>query len=272
MIATAHKLGITQKTLQPILTLTLGTIESTATEMATVAATLANGGLKHPPVFVSKIVGPDGDVVFDASKDVSPVRAISADTAACELDMLKGVITGGTGTAARLNGHDSAGKTGTTDNKADANFMQITPTLVDFVWHGNAQAQIPGAGFGGQIPGARSRRRSWTARSTFTPNLPFPDPGPVCARRGAFITEFGRTLAPPEGFPEETVDTTPIFPGGGPPITRRHNNNGNGNNNNNHGGGGGGGGGGAPPTQQTVPQTSPPTPPTEPPTPPTPAT
>jgi penicillin-binding protein 1A len=260
VIATAHKLGITQKTLRPILTLTLGTIESTATEMATIAATIANGGMKHPPIFVSKIVGPDGDVVFDANKDVTPVRAISADTAACELDLLKGVITGGTGTAARLNGHDSAGKTGTTDNLADANFMQITPTLVDFVWHGNAQAQIPGAGFGGQIP-ARISKAFMDRALTFTPNVPFPAPGPVCDRKGAFITEFGRTLAPPEGFPEETVDTTPsVF---GPPTTRRHNNN-NGNNNNKSGGGGGGGGGGTPTTPQTAPPAT--APPTSPPT------
>jgi len=249
VIDTAHKLGITQKTLQPILTLTLGTIESTATEMATVAATIANGGLRHPPVFVSKIVGPDGDIVFDAHRDVVPVRAISADTAACELDLLKGVITGGTGTAARLNGHDSAGKTGTTDNLADANFMQITPTLVDFVWHGNAQAQIPGAGFGGQIP-ARISKAFMDRALAFTPNLPFPQPGPVCARRGAFITEFGRTLAPPEGFPEETVDTTPGVLS--PPTTRRHNNGGGGG-----GGSGGGGGGGTQPTQQTAPPTVP---------------
>ena len=66
VIETAHKMGITQTTLQPVLTLTLGAIESTATEMATVASTIANGGTMHPPIFVSKIVGPDGDVVFDA--------------------------------------------------------------------------------------------------------------------------------------------------------------------------------------------------------------
>ena len=209
VIDTAKKMGITQDTLQPILTLTLGAIESTATEMATVAATLANGGLHRPPIFVSKIVGPDGAVVFDAIRDVTPKRAISADSAACALDIMKGVITGGTGTAARLNGRDSAGKTGTTDNKADANFMQVTPSLVSFVWHGNATARIPGAGFGGEIP-ARISKRYMDAALAGVPAQPLPTPGLACARPAGFILDTGRVatvngLLPGETLPEPTV-------------------------------------------------------------------
>jgi penicillin-binding protein 1A len=203
---TAYKMGITQTTLQPILTLTLGTIESTATEMATVASTIANGGLMHPATFISKILGPDGEVVFDATRDVVPQRAISAEAASCELDIMKGVITGGTGTAARLNGRESAGKTGTTDNRADANFLQITPGLVAFTWHGNAEARIPGAGFGGQIP-ARISKIFMDNALAGVPAEPFPDPGAACARKGAFITENGRTATAPGMFPGETVPT-----------------------------------------------------------------
>jgi penicillin-binding protein 1A len=206
VIAMAHKMGITQQTLQPILTLTLGAIESTATEMATVASTIANGGMMHPPVFVSKIVGPDGEVVFDATRDVVPTRAISQETAACEIDILRGVITGGTGTAARLNSRDSAGKTGTTDNKADANFLQITPNLVDFVWHGNANGRIPGAGFGGEIP-ARISKLYMDAALAYTPAAAFPTPGPDCVRKGAYITEHGRVAVAPGNFPGETPST-----------------------------------------------------------------
>jgi penicillin-binding protein 1A len=209
VIDTAKKMGITQETLKPILTLTLGTIESTPTEMATVAATLANGGLHRPPIFVSKIVGPDGEVVFDAARDVTPTRAVSADAAACALDMMKGVITGGTGTAARLNGRESAGKTGTTDNKADANFLHVTPTLVSFIWHGNSTARIPGAGFGGQIP-ARISKRYMDAALDGVPALPLPAGGPDCARKGAFISDSGRS-ATDNGLlpPEDTVPTLP---------------------------------------------------------------
>jgi membrane peptidoglycan carboxypeptidase len=214
---TAHKLGITQKTLKPILTLTLGTIESTAVEMATVAATIANSGIHHDPTFVSKIVGPDGSVLFDA-KDRPGKRAVSAEATACAMDMLRGVVTGGTGTAANLSGHTNWGKTGTTDNKADANFVGGTPQLVAFIWHGNATARIPGAGFGGQIP-ARIFKAYMDPALSGQPNVGLPDPGPYCARPAAFITENGRvatfngllpgqTTVPTQAPP--TVATVPV--------------------------------------------------------------
>ncbi len=214
VIDTAEKMGITQKTLKPILTLTLGTIESTPLEMATVASTIANGGIHRPPVFVSKIVAPDGTVVFNAKHDVKETRAISADTAACEIDMLRGVITGGTGTAARLNNsRPVAGKTGTTDNKTDANFLGFTPQLAVFIWHGNALAQLPGAGFGGQIP-ARIFKAFMEPAHFGQAVEAFPDPGPTCDRQGKYVNEKGRgvtpnTLAPvtlpPETLPPETI-------------------------------------------------------------------
>ena len=220
MIDTAYKMGITQQTLKPVLTLTLGAIESTATEMATVASTIANHGMMHPATFISKIVGPDGEVVFDATRDVVPTRAISAEAADCEVDVLQGTITSGTGTAARLNDRPSAGKTGTTDNRADANFLQITPGLVAFTWHGNAEARIPGAGFGGQIP-ARISKIFMDSVLTGTPVEPFPDPGPACARKGAFITESGRAGTAPGLVPGETVPTlTPPSVVVQPPVTQ----------------------------------------------------
>ena len=169
---------------------------------------------------MSKIIGPDGEVVFDALRDVTPTRAIAADSAACALDLMKGVITGGTGTAASLNGRESAGKTGTTDNKADANFLQVTPTLVDFIWHGNAKARIPGAGFGGQIP-ARISKRYMDAALEGVPAQPLPAPGPDCGRKGAFILETGRS-ATDNGLlpPGDTVPTlTPPSVVVNPPTT-----------------------------------------------------
>ena len=54
------------------------------------------------------VAGADGDRVLDA------------DAAACEIDLLRGVVTGGTGTGASVPGWQLAGKTGTTDRHADA--------------------------------------------------------------------------------------------------------------------------------------------------------
>jgi penicillin-binding protein 1A len=192
VIDTAHALGITQQTLKPILTLTLGTIESTALEMATVTSTIADEGMHHPPLFVSRIVGPDGQVIFDAS-NVHGQQVISKDTADCETDLLHGVITGGTGTGAQLDGRDAAGKTGTTDNLTDANFLEFTggAQLADFIWHGNPIAKVPGAGFGGATA-APASRDFMNGALQGQPALPLPDPGPACQRPGGAITPVGR--------------------------------------------------------------------------------
>ena len=191
VIPLAHDMGIKQQTLQPILTLTLGTVESTPLEMATVASTIANNGMRHDPLFVSKIVDPVGAVIFDAATRPGE-QAISPETAACEIDLLRAVITGGTGTAARLGDRPVFGKTGTTDNKADANFLGATPQLAAFVWHGNATARVPGAGFGGQIP-ARIFQVFMARALANEPVVQFPPPGPVCERPGKFIDAGGRT-------------------------------------------------------------------------------
>ena len=105
--------------------------------------------------------------------------------------MLRGVVTGGTGTAANISGHTIVGKTGTTDSKADANFLGYMPgQLATFIWHGNATARVPGAGFGGEIP-ARIFH-AFMQDALTGPDTPLPAPGPSCARAGQFITENGR--------------------------------------------------------------------------------
>ena len=217
-------MGITQQTLKPVLTLTLGAIESTALEMATVASTIADEGMHHSPVFVSKIVGPAGQTVFDANT-IPGQQVISKDTADCETDLLHGVITGGTGTGAALNGRDAAGKTGTTDSQTDANFLEFTggAQIATFIWHGNPLGRIPGAGFGGNYPASASRDFLDQALQG-QPALPLPDPGPACQRPGGVITPAGRVanlnglqasggtpVAPPPSIVITPPTTTPII-------------------------------------------------------------
>jgi penicillin-binding protein 1A len=227
VIDTAKKMGITQNTLKPLLTLTLGTIESTATEMATVAATIANGGMHRPPIFISKIVSADGTVVFDG-KNVPADRAIPADVAACEANLLRAVVTGGTGTRAQVPGRQVAGKTGTTDNRVDANFLGFTPQLATFVWHGNYKTNNPAAGtagFGGEIP-AMIFRAYMTDALEGQPAEDFPAPGPVCSRPGAFVGPSGRSASAGIDFPTASTEppttavvappTTATTGGGGP--------------------------------------------------------
>jgi membrane peptidoglycan carboxypeptidase len=161
-------------------------------------------------LFVSKILDATGKVVFDAAS-VPGEQAITPETAACEINLLQAVITGGTGTAARLGNRPVFGKTGTTDNKADANFLGATPQLAAFVWHGNATARVPGAGFGGEVP-ARIFQAFMTRALVLEPVMPFPAPGPVCDRPGKYIDPAGRTRsdAAPSGPAVTTTPTAPV--------------------------------------------------------------
>ena len=151
VIKLAHDMGIQQVRPAPtdqFLTLTIGTVEATPLEMGTVMATIANGGVKHTPVVVQKVVKPDGSVLIDNTANPGNV-VLDRDVANCEANVLRGVVTHGTGGNANVAGHTIFGKTGTTDNRADAWFIGATPQLATAVWFGNSTGNVPGAGFGG---------------------------------------------------------------------------------------------------------------------------
>ena len=66
VIAMANQIGITQP-LQRLLNLSIGTIEATPLEMATVISTLANNGVHNPPYMVTKVLDAQGEVLLDRS-------------------------------------------------------------------------------------------------------------------------------------------------------------------------------------------------------------
>jgi len=211
VIDLAHRMGVRQQTLQPILTLTLGAIETTPLEMATVAATLANGGVRHWPNFVQQIVDRNGQVLYDAAQDAGE-RVLTADVVACESAILQEVVQRGTGSNARLAGRPAAGKTGTTDGRSDANFLGYTPGLAAFVWYGNPSARVEGAGFGGDVP-ARVFKAFMDAALAGTPVVGFPDPGPVCARPpGNRIPGFAAPAAHEDTEPAGDATAGPSLP------------------------------------------------------------
>jgi penicillin-binding protein 1A len=194
VIEMAKKLGITQDTLQPYLTLTLGTIEATPLEMATVAATIANLGEHHAPYFVESIVNAQGVEIYKEPHFGD--RAMDADAAACEIDLLRGVVTGGTGTGASVPGWQVAGKTGTTDRRADAWFVGMTPVLATAVWHGHSESNVSGAGFGGQIPATITRRFLSAQLPEGGQQTPWPAVPSWCNAPGQFLSQAGRASVP----------------------------------------------------------------------------
>jgi cell division protein FtsI/penicillin-binding protein 2 len=83
-----------------------GEVLATPLEMASVAQTIANGGVREPTSLVTD---------HSLRSDAKPVRVTSSDIAATMRTLMIGVVTSGTGTAAALPGIQVAGKTGTAE-------------------------------------------------------------------------------------------------------------------------------------------------------------
>ncbi len=118
-------------------------------ELASAYGTFANKGVHTSPVVIVKIVDRNGKVIEQAEHQERSV--ISEKSAYLLTDMLKGVITRGTGAAANI-GRPAAGKTGTTSDYKDAWFVGYTPDLVAAVWIGNDDNTVMNGMTGGRTP------------------------------------------------------------------------------------------------------------------------
>jgi penicillin-binding protein A len=86
----------------------------TPLQMATVAQTIANGGMRMEPRLVEKVVDPDGRTIDEPLPEEAE-RVMSEETASELGAMMRDVVEQGTGTAAQLEGVDVSGKTGTAE-------------------------------------------------------------------------------------------------------------------------------------------------------------
>jgi peptidoglycan glycosyltransferase len=91
-----------------------GDLFATPLQMASVAQTIANGGVRLEPHFLARTIDPDGRTVEEAETQEAE-RAVSRETAAAVTEMMRQVVREGTGTAAALEGVEVAGKTGTAE-------------------------------------------------------------------------------------------------------------------------------------------------------------
>ncbi|MEU0138114.1 transglycosylase domain-containing protein [Streptomyces sp. NPDC006296] len=129
---TAIALGIPQDT--PDLTaspsIALGPATASVVDMAAAYATLADHGRQRPHTLVSKIS--KNATALDLPARTTR-RAISREAADTTTSVLRSVVDGGTGTAARAAGRPAAGKTGTAEEDKAAWFAGYTPDLATVI-------------------------------------------------------------------------------------------------------------------------------------------
>jgi peptidoglycan glycosyltransferase len=117
----------------------------TPLQMASVAQTIGNGGLRMEPRLVEKVVDPDGRTT-ETPLPKEAERVMSTETAAKLTAMMKQVVKEGTGTAAALEGVEVAGKTGTAEIDINAGindlwFIGFTPRVAVAVVLDHLQGQ-----------------------------------------------------------------------------------------------------------------------------------
>ncbi|MDQ3859630.1 MAG: PBP1A family penicillin-binding protein [Actinomycetota bacterium] len=141
VVQIAHRMGIKTK-LQPVASIGLGSNSVSVLEMASAYATLAAGGVYSEPMAIRKVMLANGKVDDQAGWGKPRRRRVFPDGVAYEVTkILERNIQAGTGTGANI-GRPAAGKTGTTENHADAWFCGYTPNLATAVWVGYPNAQI----------------------------------------------------------------------------------------------------------------------------------
>ncbi len=142
VVRVAKKMGI-KTDLLPVPSIGLGSNAVSPLDMASAYATLAAGGVYSKPMAIRKVVLADGSVDKKARWGVSKRKRVMSDGVAYEVTkILQRNITGGTGTGAAYGDPAAAGKTGTTDDSADAWFAGYTPKASTVVWVGYPNAQI----------------------------------------------------------------------------------------------------------------------------------
>ena len=210
----AGRLGIDSSKIGAYPSQALGAGNTNVLDMAEAFSVFANDGVRRDPTFVTKIEGPDGEVLYEA--DTTGTEVLPAQLARTETLMLRDVITDGTYTAGR---HRPA------RCRQDGNIERDERRMVH-----RLHAAVHGRGVDGELgdPGPDARQRSLASQGAAYPaaiwaafmeaaheNLPaidFTAPDEAQFAGSARIDEFGRgeeSRAPSRPRSRSTGTTAP---------------------------------------------------------------
>ncbi len=156
------KLNIPTK-VEPYPSIALGSCDLSLFEMMWGYSVFAGGGFTTKPYFINRIEDRNGNVIMRFDYALNRKEAISEATAYNMTRMMEGTVTIGTaaGLKYRLGAAEMAGKTGTTNDNADAWYMGFTPQLLAGAWVGCDDRFIRNESSGGF--GGAAARPIWEA-------------------------------------------------------------------------------------------------------------
>jgi penicillin-binding protein 1A len=165
----------------------------TPLELVSAFGTFANEGIHVEPIAVLKVVDKNGRTVLENKAE--QWSAVSKQVAFIITDMLRSVVTEGTGTRLADFPFPVAGKTGTTSDNKDVWWVAYTPHLAGVVWMGHDEPTLMRNVAGGYQPALMWKQIMAVAHKDL-PKAQFVKPegivGPiqVCIDSGKLPTEL----------------------------------------------------------------------------------
>ena len=222
----AQRLGVDLDGQKPVASIGLGSLSVSPLDMAAAYATFADGGIYARPTAIRKVILPGGKVDTTASwGKPHTTRVLSPGVAWKVTQVLAENALYGTGAGSGDGIHPNAGKTGTTENHADAWFDGYTRDLSTVVWMGYPSGEIPMLDVHGEaVAGATFPVPIWhlymAAAEKGRPALPFQTPAAYPVYRPFKQSYWGYLDIPQPAVTTTTTTTTKPAPGSTTVITQ----------------------------------------------------
>jgi penicillin-binding protein 1A len=136
--------------MSPYLPSALGATEVPLDQMVSAYSAFPNKGIRVEPHLIRRVLDRDGATLEEWER--TTYKVVNEYVALTMVGMMRGVVTGGTATAANSLPHPVAGKTGTVNDHTDVWFIGYTPTYVTGVWMGYPGKKRP---LGNDMTGAK---------------------------------------------------------------------------------------------------------------------